>query len=599
MRHARARLFACACCFEFDIRWNDSLSFSHERCEDGSLRVPGATGLSQSEGELPQVTYKIKITPKLVYSILWPFIYGKFREQIKAVLPISAFLFIFQLALLRTGVADALGISLGLFIVILGLMFFMEGLRLGLMPLGENIGATLPEKARLWLILGFAVILGISVTMAEPAIPTLQQAGVNIQPSFAPVLSQMLKGSSTLLVAAVALGVGIAAALGIYRFVRNWSLKVLLIPSLLICLGLTAVLQLTPETRRLIALAWDTGAVTTGPVTVPLVLALGLGVSAVLGKSDTGMSGFGIVTLASLWPVTMVALLGLFLYVTGAYGGPDVALAAGEVSYVILLRDSIIGAVRAIVPLVILLVIVQRFVLREPIRNTDQIIAGVVLAVLGMLLFFIGLSSGLTALGGQVGGNVPQAFSDPRNLYGETVGRIVGILFAFVLGYGATMAEPALNALGMTVEEVTAGAFKKALLIQAVAFGVGLGLAVGIAKVMFDLPMVYLIIPPYLVLIGITLISDEKYVNIGWDSAGVTTGPITVPLVLAMGLGIGGAVGVPDGFGMLAMASIGPILSVLLMGLYIAKFGKVGEAPKLWIPLEEEANQLEQEAEPA
>ncbi len=145
-----------------------------------------------------------------------------------------------------------------------------------------------------------------------------------------------------------------------------------------------------------------------------------------------------------------------------------------------------------------------------------------------------------------------------------------------------------MNALGTTVEEVTAGAFKKGFLIQAVAVGVSVGLSVGIAKVMFDIPMEFLIIPPYLLLIVLTLLSDEKYVNIGWDSAGVTTGPITVPLVLAMGLAIGGAVGVADGFGMLAMASIGPILSVLMVGIYVSKFGKVEEAASLWIPLDDD-----------
>ena len=140
------------------------------------------------------------------------------------------------------------------------------------------------------------------------------------------------------------------------------------------------------------------------------------------------------------------------------------------------------------------------------------------------------------------------------------------------------MAEPALNALGTTVEAVTVG--------------LSVGLSVGIAKVMFDIPMEVLIIPPYLLLIVLTLISDEKYVNIGWDSAGVTTGPITVPLVLAMGLAIGGAVGVADGFGMLAMASIGPILSALLVGIYVSRFGKVEEAATLWLPLDDEDEEL-------
>ena len=248
-----------------------------------------------------EITYKIPITPRLVFSILGPFFWDKVKEQLKAVLPISAFLFLFQLIVLQTGVEDAIGITIGLSIVVLGLMFFMEGLRLGLMPLGANIGSTLPQKAKMWLIMAFAVVLGISVTFAEPAIATLKQAGATITAAEAPLLKQLLTESSGLLVLGVGIGVGIATALGVYRFARNWSLKVLLLPTLSTTLILTAVLALSEETRAIIALAWDTGAVTTGPVTVPLVLSLGLGVSAILGKSDTGMSGFGIVTLASLW----------------------------------------------------------------------------------------------------------------------------------------------------------------------------------------------------------------------------------------------------------------------------------------------------------
>jgi hypothetical protein len=145
----------------------------------------------------------------------------------------------------------------------------------------------------------------------------------------------------------------------------------------------------------------------------------------------------------------------------------------------------------------------------------------------------------------------------------------VVILFAFIMGYGATLAEPALNALGVTVEEVTAGTFKKSSLMQAVAVGVGTGIAVGVAKIILNIPLVWILTPSYLLLLIVTRLSTEEFVNVGWDSAGVTTGPITVPLVLAMGLGIGSQVGVVEGFGILASASVFPILTVLLLGLRI------------------------------
>jgi len=126
-----------------------------------------------------------------------------------------------------------------------------------------------------------------------------------------------------------------------------------------------------------------------------------------------------------------------------------------------------------------------------------------------------------------------------------------------------------LNALGLTVEELSVGSFKKSLLIQAVALGVGAGIAWGVAKIIWDLPLVWLLVPPYIICAVLTFLSTEDYVNIGWDSAGVTTGPITVPLVLAMGLGISGQVGVTEGFGILALASVYPILAVLMVGIYV------------------------------
>ena len=152
-------------------------------------------------------------------------------------------------------------------------------------------------------------------------------------------------------------------------------------------------------------------------------------------------------------------------------------------------------------------------------------------------------------------------------LYGETGGRAVVLVFAMLLGYGATIAEPALNALGNTVEDITQGAFKKTLLIHSVAFGVGCGITIGVAKVIWDLPLAWMLVVPYTALVPITLMSTERFANIGWDSAGVTTGPITVPLVLAMGLGIGNELGALDGFGILSLASVCPILAVLSLGL--------------------------------
>ena len=221
----------------------------------------------------------------------------------------------------------------------------------------------------------------------------------------------------------------------------------------------------------------------------------------------------------------------------------------------------------------------NRIIEASKCKYLDELIIGISCAVIGMCLFNLGISLGLTPLGEQLGGNVVSSFASIQPWQSEgfvepifkssTAGKCLAILFGFILGYGATLAEPALNALGSTVEKITVGAFKKNLLMQAVATGVALGIATGVAKIAFNLELWYLLIPPYAMLLVLTFISSEDFVNFGWDSAGVTTGPVTVPLVLAMGLGISAQVGSIEGFGILSLASVCPILSVLIVGMFV------------------------------
>ena len=228
---------------------------------------------------------------------------------------------------------------------------------------------------------------------------------------------------------------------------------------------------------------------------------------------------------------------------------------------------------RAIAPLVVFLLLVLKLILRERLSHPGEILYGITLTIIGMCIFNIGLTYGLSKLGGNAGGMMPAAFMgieavDGSPMYRYGIGLAIALAFAWFLGYGATVAEPALNALGVTTEELTEGVFKKKTLVKAVSIGVACGIALGVAKLIFDLPLVWLIVPGYLAAILLTALSDETFVNVAWDSAGVTTGPITVPLVLAMGIGFGNATHAVEGFGILCMASIGPIITVMITGLW-------------------------------
>ena len=162
---------------------------------------------------------------------------------------------------------------------------------------------------------------------------------------------------------------------------------------------------------------------------------------------------------------------------------------------------------------------------------------------------------------------IPVSESSP--IFSIMTGLSIVIGFAFILGFGATLAEPALNALGSTVQTLTNGAFKKSMLMYSVAGGVAVGIALGVSKVVLGFDLMKVLLPLYVLGIVLTVFSTEEFVNVAWDSAGVTTGPVTVPLVLAMGLGLGNAVSAIDGFGILSLASICPIVAVLSMGLVI------------------------------
>jgi len=536
-----------------------------------------------SQGQaVPYHPPKLKLQSADIYNLLAPYFNVRLIEQVKAVFPLAIYLILFQILILRQPVQEAVLITGGLGAVILGLMVFMEGLKLGLMPFGEVIGTNLPKKSPLPVVLLIAFLLGIGVTFAEPAIGALQAVGSIVNVEKAPFLRTLLGEWAGTLVLVVGMGVGLAAVLGTSRFLYNWSLKPMIYMALVPTIGLTVYCMQDPDLAKILGLAWDCGAVTTGPVTVPLVLALGIGIAASGGKGDSSLSGFGIVTLASLFPI--IAVLCLAVYVS-TVTTPEAIIAAAQASTAVAAVPAwheltpwaeIKGGAQAIIPLVIFLFLVLKLVLREKVQEAGILTYGLVLCVTGMMIFNVGLSYGLAKLGEQSGSMVPAAFKGIEAvagspLYTYALGIFIAGLFAWLLGFGATLAEPALNALGQTVETLTNGSFKKTTLMYAVSIGVGFGLTLGVMKIIFEWPIAYMVIVGYTIGIVLTALSSEEFVNVAWDSAGVTTGPITVPLVLAMGLGFGNAVEAVEGFGILSMASICPIVSVLITGLWVQR----------------------------
>ena len=540
----------------------------------------------------PKVDKRLDITLQQSLALIGPYCYTRIMDQVKAVVPLAAYLILFQILILRHPIDSALMLGGGLVAVIVGLAIFMEGLNTGLMPFGTIIGDNLPKKASMTVVLIIIGMLGVGVTFAEPAIGALQAFGSSVDVNSAPYLYELLNNWTLPLVLMVGAGVGLAAILRTVRFVRGWSLKPMIYCALVPVMILTGYAWLDPNLRSVLGLAWDCGAVTTGPVTVPLVLSLGIGIANAAGKGQSSLSGFGVVTLASLFPILAVLILAIFMSLTVT---PDeireaAQLASDAVAVVPTVWDQtplieIVTGVRAILPLVLFLMFVLFIVLRSKLPNRMVTFYGLTLSIVGMCIFNVGLTYGLGAIGSQTGSVLPAAFmelpiSQFSPIYPELVGICIVIVFAFLMGFGATLAEPALNALGLTVQNLTNGAFKKSMLMYSVATGVAVGIALGIAKLVIGFDLMTVLIPLYLLGVFLTIFSTEEFVNVAWDSAGVTTGPVTVPLVLAMGLGLGSAVSAVEGFGILSLASICPILAVLTMGLGIQYLNRTKSSEK-------------------
>ena len=320
--------------------------------------------------EIPYKAPPYRLRPADAFNLIRPYVSTRLMDQLRAVIPLAIYLILFQLIVLREHITDAWIITSGLTAVIIGLMLFMEGLRVGLMPFGEALGTSLPTRARLPVVLLIAFLLGIGVTFAEPAIGALKAAGSIVKVDAAPFLFALLNEWAEMLVLVVGIGVGAAAVLGTLRFLYDWSLKPLIYLTLIPTIGLTLFISNDPELSKMLGLAWDCGAVTTGPVTVPLVLSLGIGIAAAAGKGGNSMSGFGIVTLASLFPI--IAVMGLGLYVSQVTTAAEIIAQSSQFTDQVVSTPwygktpwvEIIGGLRAIVPLVIFLLVVLVYVLK-------------------------------------------------------------------------------------------------------------------------------------------------------------------------------------------------------------------------------------------
>ena len=455
---------------------------------------------------------------------------------------VVAVILFFQFVVLRA-VPEGLGfMALGLFIVALGLALFMRGLKIGVFPLGEDLAEKLSKhKNRVWVVL-FAFVIGFATTIAEPALIAI---------AYKAALISNGQIDATTLRLVVAFSVGLAIVLGVVRIIKNHPIHWYIISGYVLVMVVTYFAPV-----EIVGLAYDSGGVTTSTVTVPLIAALGIGIASVLKGRNPIIDGFGLIALASLTPMIFVQLYGIF-----AYSFREAAGAIASVSSEVVHGASLFQSAMDVMPVILTILFFYFAVLHKKIPELRKRALGFGLVILGLYAFVVGLELGLFPIGETIAVELTKQ------------GNVWFIyLFALTIGFATTLAEPALTAIAQKAEEISGGSIHATILRLFVAVGVGSGILLGVYRIVNGDSIVLYVLVGYLAVVVLTYLAPKTIVPIAYDSGGVTTSTITVPIVAALGLGVASLIPgrdpLIDGFGLIAFASLFPILTVLLYGIY-------------------------------
>lgn len=488
--------------------------------------------------------------------------YNTLQHAFRNLLPIVAVVAFFQAAVMRQVPDDLLAMAFGLLVVVFGVALFLQGLELGIFPIGKNLSNEFAKRGSLPLLMSFGFALGFAAVVAEPALIAVATQAETIS-------GGRIDGFTLRIL--VALSVGVVVALGVVRTILGHSLHVYMIVGYLLVVLVTFF---APE--EIVGLAYDSGGVTTNIVTVPLVASLGIGLAMSIRGRNPLTHGFGLVALAVMVPMISVQLYGVAVYrfgdgapaegmVAAANAAPAAQSGVAGVGRLLLdMLTDLLGMFRDVLPIISVVLFFQYVVIRKPLAHLHKVAGGFVLVIVGLYAFVIGLKLGLFPIGRSM---AEQLIALPNVFW--------VYLFAFSIGFATTMAEPALIAIGQKAEEAGKGKLDGNRIRLLVAIGVAIGITVGVHRIIAGGSIHYYIMAGYAVVILLTWVAPRYIVPLAFDLGGVTTSEVTVPLVTALGIGL--ATSIPgrnvlvDGFGLIAFASIFPIITVMLYAIVVER----------------------------
>ena len=471
----------------------------------------------------------------------------KIKEALISALPITVIVYLMSLTpWFQFTSVELVSFTIGAVMLVLGIGLFNMGADLAMTPMGAHVGSGLSKQRKLGLLLGVCFVLGMLITIAEPDLQVL-----------ATQVSAVMNG--TVLVYAVGLGVGAFLIVAILRIVFRRPLGNLLtlFYMLLFALALMLVVQ---GNESLLPLAFDSGGVTTGPITVPFIMALGVGVSSILGDSKSQDNSFGLVALCSIGPVLAVLVLGIFSTNDLSYSVPDYSMSSDILgSFLHSLAHTAKEVATALGMIVAFFTVCQLTFLRLPRKRLLRIAIGVLFTYVGLVIFLTGVNVGFMPIGYKMGFEL--AKMDKTFLV--VLGLIMGVL--------VVLAEPAIHVLNQQVEDVTSGAITRRAMITGLCVGVGAAIALSVVRIIFDFSLVYYVIPGYFISLGLSLFVPRVYTAIAFDSGGVASGPMTSGFILPFATGVcvsiqGEAAVLRDAFGVVALVAMAPLITIQLLG---------------------------------
>ena len=471
----------------------------------------------------------------------------KIKESCASVIPVA----VLVLVLFLTPLVSLTGRELAVFVIstaflIAGIALFNLGADLSMTPMGEYIGTGLSKSRKLWILLSVSFFMGVLITIAEPDLS---------------VLASQVRGviNSAVLMVTIGVGVGFFLLLGVLKIVFRKDQAALLLLFYMMIFAMSALLFERGK-NLFLPLAFDSGGVTTGPVTVPFIMALGVGIARSVGGKRAQENSFGLVALCSVGPVLAMLVLPLFSRGEMLYKIPDYSVEAHlGAAFWSTLWEILKEVLIALSLIVLSFMILQMMILRMSLQSLIQIFAGLVYTLIGLVIFLTSVTVGYMPVGYRIGQDL--AKGDLK----------AAAIFSFILGMTTVLAEPAIHVLNHQVEEVTDGNVGRRQMMIALSLGVGLSVGLSVLRIILGFSVLYYLIPGYLISLTLSFFVPKLYTAIAFDSGGVASGPLTSGFVLPMVIGVcaalrGESAVMEFAFGMVSMVAMTPLIAIQLLG---------------------------------